>query len=564
VYNIFYEFYALLFVLRKECRLMDKKGITISYSFLKRCALIYITLPLFCFFIGWLKWYWLIVSCLALVVSLLATEEKGIFYRLFHKGKQSGAAASLQIEETSIVLPKWMIAVIALTALLYCYFCGIGRLWGQTSDYAWRNAIFRDLIMRDWPVYYDKIHGALSYYFGMWLPAAIPGKIVYLITGGNYKAGFFAGNIAFLIYYAVGITLLFLLILLHFKKVKPAHVLLIIAGFIFFSGMDIVGSDFKVGQDLHIEWWAIYYQYSSFTTCICWVFNQSLITWICMALLINETKVSNYVLIGMACLFCSPFPFLGYFIYCVSIGVKRCMDMVKAKQGKDFLRESFSVQNVCAALFIFPFIAFFLISNSYMNESKATESVSAAASWGMLEIIMYLSFLLYEFGLLAMLIAKKNRKNYLFYVTVIQLIIYPLINIGINSDLTMRASMPAIFMMFLMCYKYLLEEQLVRPKKMDQAKQTGKRKEIDIRVNFVYLTLVLCLLIGAVTPCVEFYRGGVVFFKKGINDPNTDYVVTFNRETLSFVEEWPPTAFITANYEDVLFFKYFAREKGAN
>jgi len=539
---------------------MNTGKIQITYSKIRRIALIYISLPLICFFIGWLKWYWIILSCIALIVCLVAAEDKNLLNKLFPKTKDNKETKD-QLDEKSISLSKWVIPTIALISCVYCIFCGIGRLWGQSLDYPWRNAIFRDLIMRDWPVFYDKLQGALSYYIGMWLPAAIPGKIVYLISG-DYKVAFFVGNMSLLLYFTFGFTVLFLLLLMYFQKTDAKHVFLLVFGLILFSGMDIIGSGLSIPEGLHIEWWAGTFQYSSLTTCMCWVFNQTLVPWICTTLLLHEKSVSNLVFIGMACLFNGPFPFIGFFIYCIAIGIMRCVAMTKEKKGRSFVKEVFSLSNIFATLLIFPIISAFLLSNNYMADNTGADSDSVfflASTWGLSDFVWYVFFLLIEFGIFAVLIARPNKKNVLFYVTVIQLCIYPLFNLGINSDLTMRASIPPLFMMFIMVYKYLFDEKIIRPSESKSEKEKNKLSGNSLPMNVRYVILIICLIVGAVTPCVEFARGSIQVKNRGIDDIYTDYIVTLNRTTDPLGKEWHPDPFVAFNYDTNPFFKYFSR-----
>ena len=531
---------------------MNKKEISISYTFLKKCSLVFIALPLLCFFLGWLKWYWAVLSCLALVLCFLLSDENGFLSRkLFKKtaGKKPEESAKLVISKKDLVL-------IVLISAVFLFFCGVGRLWAQTDDCLWRNAIFRDMITHKWPVIYSSYDGALSYYIGAWLPAAFIGKLAFLL-GVSTEGAFHVGNIAFLIYYTVGMSILFLLLLAYFKTAKTKRIFLLVLGFIFFSGMDFAGNQFRVNSD-QIEWWALTFQYSSFTTCMCWVYNQSLIPWICTALLLHEKKVSDYVFIGMACLFSGPFPFIGYFVYCVALGIKRLFEMLKAKQGKEFAKEVFSISNICSILFIFPVVATFLTSNTYMSNQDSGDPVFLPPTWFYENYVLYFLFLLIEFGIYALLIAKPNKKNYLYYVTVVQLILYPLFNVGIHSDLTMRASIPAVFLMYVFCYQYILNNPVLAPEEGDTK---AKKQSISSRLNILTVMLILCLIIGTVTPSVEFARGINRVKERGINDHLTDYVGTLDQDTngAPYESDWPPTNFVALDYEDILFFKYFAR-----
>lgn len=532
---------------------MNKKELSISYSFLRRCALIFVLLPLFCFFLGWLKWYWAALTCIALVLGMLLADPNGKTARLFTKK----AASEKPDDPDNLVISTKLLILIVLITCAYLIFCGVGRLWAQSDDYLWRNAIFRDLITHDWPVHYDRYDGALSYYIGAWLPAAIPGKIAFLLTSDS-EVGFRVGNIFLLINYTIGLSILFLLLMMYFKKADAKNVLFIILGFVFFSGMDIVGKEFKVDYD-HIEWWARTYQYSSFTTCLCWVFNQSLIPWICTMLLLHEKTISNFVLIGMACLFAGPFPFIGFFIYCVAIGLKRLAEMIKAKKGKLYLQELFSVSNICSILFIFPAIGTYFTSNTMMS-SQNSKTFFLPPTWVYENYVLYFLFLLIEFGIYALLILLSNKRNFLFYVTLLQLSVYPLFGLGIHSDFTMRASIPGIFMMFVFCYQYLLNNSALLPAEKKDAKESFFKRFVS-RVNILYVTLILLLTLGAVTPGIELWRGVTRVRDRGIDDYLSDCIITLDQDSnpLPHEEAWPATNFVAVNYENTLFFKVFAK-----
>lgn len=543
---------------------MNKGEVSISYSRLRLSSLIYIALPLFCFFIGWLKWYWIILSCIALFVCIGSADDNSRLNRLIFRKKANKTDADPLSDKKLVISKKLLITVIVIT-LVYLIFCGIGRLWAQSSDNLWRNAIFRDVIVRDWPIYYDKYDGALCYYIGMWLPAAIPAKLVYLISGST-EAAFFTGNICFLIYFGIGMCILFLLVLMHLDATKPKQVLMAVIGFIFFSGMDVLGvlvlETYQDFADLHLEWWAGF-QYSSLTTCVGWVFNQALIPWICTALLLHEKKLSNYVFIGMACLFCGPFPFIGYLVYCIALGIKRLVELIKAKEGLKFAGEVFSPSNICAALIVFPLIGTYLTSNTFMSNKTPRKAFAYFLTWDSSFYILYVIFILFEFAIFAMLIAKDNKKNFLYYITVLQLLIYPFVDVGVHSDLRMRASIPPIFLLYVFCYKFLTSNSLMSPKMAEAKKKRKKSDEFIERTNLLYAGLIFCLIIGAVTPVFEFVRGAVQVYNNGINDYTTDYIVTLNRDNNPVPDEeeyWPPESFVALKYEDAVFFKYFARK----
>ena len=529
--------------------------VSLKYSFIKKFALIYISLPLICFFIGWLKWYYAAISCIAVLVCLIIEFLK----------KDAN-------EQESIKVSRIFLFIVCILAFSYCFYCGIGRLWAQSKDYPWRNAIFRDIILKDWPVIYDKYQGALCYYIGIWLPPSLLGKLSFAINH-DAEFAFKIGNIGLLLYSAIGIILLFLLIVLYLKPAKKSQLYLALFMFIFFSGMDILGSIEPLGaNNFHLEWWARKYQYSSFTTCMCWVFNQAIIPWICMLLVLNEKKVINYVFIGMCCLLSGPLPFVGLFIYCISIGIHHLVEAIKEKKVKGFFQGVFSLSNIMSTMLIFPFIGLYLLSNAslrggggvQLTENALLTSSAAIEKSGVnssfLNIKSYILFILVEFLVFMILIFRKYKKNYLYYITLILLLLFPFGRVGYGLDFTMRASIPSLLFLYLLCTKYIFEEVGVLKKQKDELVD-NKTYLKDLLKRYSYVALVVCLLLGAFTPSVEFIRGIRQVTLRGVDDIMTDYIYTLGEDNYSFIEDEGISFsnFVALDYKESTFFKYFSK-----
>ena len=113
-------------------------------------------------------------------------------------------------------------------------------------------------------------------------------------------------------------------------------------------------------------------------------------------------------------------------------------------------------------------------------------------------------------------------------------------------------------MMYVFCYQYILNNPVLAPEEGDTK---AKKQSISSRLNILTVMLILCLIIGTVTPGVEFARGINRVKERGINDHLTDYVGTLDQDTngAPYESDWPPTNFVALDYEDILFFKYFAR-----
>lgn len=542
-------------------KILNKK-VKIKYIYLKFVAYLYSVLPLIIFFVGWLKWY--------LYLLALITVSVCLFLSFCKKTKEEC--------DEHIEVNVYIILLVALISFLYAYFCGIGRLWAQSKDYPWRNAIFRDLILKEWPVLYDKYNGALVYYIGLWLPSAFVTKL-FLGFGISDSTAFIVGNILFLLYVSFGLSILFFMISFYFKISKNHKILLSIILFIFFSGMDILGSIEPLAiNGYHLEWWAEKYQYSSFTTCMCWVFNQALIPWIITLIIIKDQKIEDFVFLGMMCLMSGPLPFLGVFIYCILFGFKELINCIKIKKFYLLLKRVFSLSNILSTLFIFPFLFLYYISNyAFKGTGISITSVADSAlmdggniSSGdsfLRSIWIYIAFCLVEFLFLALMIFRKYKKEYLFYITIIMLFLFPFGQVGYGYDFPMRASIPALFVLYLLATKFVFEERqssLVKQEELDLIK---KRSKIDYYVAEIkkcsYVFLLVCLIIGSITPIVEFYRGFQQVIKRGINDPFTDYIVTLDGSG-GIITHYDYTGyefgnFVSINKDDELFFKYICK-----
>ncbi len=526
--------------------------ITLSYSNIKKYAFIALAIPFIVFAIGWLKWYWAVIA----VAATLFCVWLGAFGK--DKNTQETKVVSIMDAEQKIEVKKWIFVLLILIALIWVWQSGIGGFWAQSKDYPWRNAIYRDIVLRDWPVYYDMYNGALVYYIGFWLPPALIGKLA-LLLGANDVVAFQVASVAIYIWSVLFIVLLFSLIITLLKADTTKKQLFVVLGFVFFSGMDILGSIEPLGANLyHLEWWADDFQYSSMTTCLFWVFNQCIMAWLSFTCLLQEKSIKNYVYLGMMCLFNAPLPFVGFFIFCIALGVIKGVKAVRDKQVKHFVKDIFSTSNMLSVFFIFIFIGTFLLSNAAISGGGALrvaestgdtgETAVNILSWGYLS--KYLLFIFYEFGIYALLILRKNYKNPMFYVAVVGLCVFPFIKIGHGVDFVMRASLPALLYMYYLIMKFLLEEK-------DWMKKKGTTNRM------LYMVLIMTLVLGCFTPAVEFYRGCRQVVKYGFDNPMEDYLYTLggdgpNAWNVETGREY--SNFVALEPEQQMFFKYFTKD----
>lgn len=194
---------------------------------LQKIAYLYLILPLVIFCTTWFNFYGTSIVMLSLLISCY-------FIRLSPNKYSLTGISSLTNKK--IVLFAFIIAS------LWCFWSGIGGYIYQSGDFAARNAIYRDLIERSWPVYYKYWGGfALNYYFGFWIFPAFITKILYIVST-NQNLIFAVGLNILLIYSIIGVTIFLLLLVLITKPKNLKQLILVLIFPLFFSGLDIIGA----------------------------------------------------------------------------------------------------------------------------------------------------------------------------------------------------------------------------------------------------------------------------------------------------------------------------------
>ncbi len=245
---------------------MSKKELTITQnktsSVFIKIAYLYLALPFMIFIFGWFKLPIALISA-AIVIA-------GLYFAFRYAPKTDISQFSREN------IPK--ILMIIIIAFIWVYMSGIGGFAFQNFDHMWRNAILKNLVEYEWPIIindaspYFSEPVAMIYYFAFWLPSACVGKLM----------GLHAAHTFLYFWSVIGILIVFYLISAFHKKLSIP----VIIAFIFFSGLDIVGSflynnhaDFTWFSSEHIEHWAYGFQISSFTTQLFSLFSQGYPAW---------------------------------------------------------------------------------------------------------------------------------------------------------------------------------------------------------------------------------------------------------------------------------------------
>lgn len=488
---------------------------------LDKITIIYLVIPMIIFIVGWLNPVVAFISCLALFFIV-----KQIFKSLLKR--------ALDITKTQTIF-------LFIIAFLWCILAGIGRLYYQSPDWHIRNAIFRDLVNFSYPVIYDN-GAALIYYFGLFLPGAIVGKLA-LFMHAAPETAFNVGNIFNLIYSSIGVFLVFLQTIL-LTNAKKKQIFLVVFLFILFSGLDILYGEHNNYNLMHIETHMDIFQFSCNTTLLFWVYNQTIAPWLITALFLRKSfNISNYGFWGTLGLFYAPLPFIGLSLYLLFMTIIRFVRHMIKKHVKIFFRDLFNLKNILSIFILLPI--FYLFYSSNITASDDPTYILALP-------LKILIFVFIETGLYLFVIYKKNIKNSIFYITIFSLILVPFFLKGNNQDFCMRASIPALFVLFVLVMRYLFDNK---------------------RIIFGKVLISIALMLGMVTPCFEFYRGYYIKYLNPVEPSIKDEIKTLNnkirrncqKELLTTTDAKQSNYGNYKNYGAVdldkqIFFKYLAKK----
>lgn len=487
-----------------------------------KAAYIYLTLPLLIFLAGWLDYGW---AALFLPLTALA------FYKIY-TAAPTGTPACGQEQR----IPRGAAFPLLLLAAGWCFFAGIGYFYYQSFDYHFRNAVFRDLISYDWPVFYDKADTPLVYYMGFWLVPAALAKLSAPLIQNTYM-NFLAANVYLYIYAVIGVALIFMLLAAAAKARGWKQVLTAALVFILFSGLDIIGIIFFRTQPqpfaYHLDWWATFIQYSSFSTGMFWVFNQFIPTALLTLLIFNGRHIRHFGFLIALALFFAPYPAAGIGIFAVVYAAK---EFLRSADKRQFLAEEiFSVPNIVGVFWLLPLLVLYFMTNT--EGMDKLWYVFDYTTPKRLVIFMILEFLLY-----AAILAPSYCRSVFFTTAVLSLCLIPFFRLDEQNNFCMRASIPALIILSAYVIRFLLH-------------CFHNRRGIISGV-----LLILLLAVGSATPLMEFYRGIHYTRKAGRLALTADEIYTLNQPFVRMpVFGWSANHQFTAkNYRTDIFWQFLA------
>lgn len=510
---------------------------------LKMTTLITLSLPIIIFLFGWVK------LALALPLALLVGASLYIIDRGYKQDNK------IEEKQNTLEISRGGFLFLIFAALLWCFLAGQGGFFHQTEDHNFRNALFRDLINRPWPVSYKSSNTALVYYFSYWMIPSSLGKASLLFASAGQA--WVIGNFFLLCWSSLLVFLTFLLLVTKLKVASIKGIVVATLIYIFFSGLDIVGLiTVQQNRSNDLEWWSYFYQYSANTTQLFWVFNQSTPTWALMLLLWQEKNIRNYAFIGLLIFVFAPIPFIGALPFLVAGAIAYAIKSYKDKKGADFWRKLFSFQNVVAVLLLFPVFALFFSASRAISDTGGGSPLQIYIGqhvWSLgKSVLIYLWFCILEFGVYALIIFKDNIKNLMFWISVISLSFIGLFRLSGKVDFAMRASIPALVVLVVLVIAYIKQH-------MTKISQKAKKPRFSWTEKMMVGVLVIALAIGSITPLTDYIRAFISVKYVGMLNAVEDDITTFSAVYPDGTQRIYAN-FMSTGYYDSDFAKFLGKE----
>lgn len=528
----------------KSSSSIPAQSMCISYSSFYRASIIYLTLPVLIFFIGYLKPWWSVLFTAGLAFAAFWAMRR---CSLDNNGKPSKAA-----ERSINISPKYLAVIIPLL-ILVLYWGGVAEFGWSTIDHRVRYAILNDLVDYKWPIIYDMAsqknpavaaqlgdgEAAFAYYFTYWMIPALAGKAFGLIFA----------RIVLFIWAGIGLFLVTIGASILYGRASRS----LFVGMMLFAGFDIIPYYINQLMDKTTTWegWNLHlYIHGNFYQ-IMNVFNQSIPGWLITILLMMSVNSFSIGLLG-GLMFCySPWATIGIVPLCIC---KMVMNIKGAqndeKTGKSLVKGILSPDNLIA-----PIVCFISFAALYTANSNATGSDGFIWNFYSSKLTLlkeYIWLVVFDFGiwlLLILIFAKDRRKDPMLWTAVASLLVLPVYKISIANDFLMRGSMAPMFLISLYAVM-MVTDNFERCRSKDN-------REIIPRL------IVLALLISAFsTANLAFYsavRSCEIHFTDNKEEDVKYDIGSFGNIAHEDQLEMVRTQFYVYDYEDTIFFKYLAR-----
>lgn len=516
----------------------DTRMITVPFPWLYASIVLFLTVPLFMFFLGYLR------LSVGIPLTLIFA---GIVFYCVSDCLNDPDGLKLSGEDNVIKIPLSYLIGFAVTAIAITYVTGVGEYITTIQDHPYRRAILRDLINYEWPVIYNystqtnqeviEIFGiasgerAFSYYFIYWLPAALAGKMF----------GFEAGNLVHFLWNSLGVFLLLTAISVVIKRFTAW----VPFTFVFFSGLDVLPNIVYFLAPYEswywLEGWVPRLAYISNFRELASVYNQVIPCFLILTvLLLSKNTRSMGLTAGI--LFCySPWAVFGILPI---VGVVLFGKKQRAGKISKTVMNALSPSNIASALLLLS-----VFGSYYMSNSKAVDHKGFV--WEFYDdpkifLPCYLCFIAVEVLPFVILLYKRHKADPVFWASFIALLIIPLYQITGMNDFCMRGSMPGLFF-FCICLSGLIADT------MDE-KNTPKTKKGWLKSAAVMLTVILMMF-------PALFNLFVIFGSEVKRWPNNkEDIGSFGNINKAEYAEVIQDQFFAEGFETSFFYRYFAKK----
>lgn len=416
--------------------------VKISGRVLLSLTILYVFTPIALFLFGWTR-LWIACACsVALAFSI----------RRMLRDFLSGSG-----DDNVVLMKAPAFAFAMLFLLLAGYYAGWGRWVGQASDWQKHNLVLMDLALKNWPVYYANGdgHSMLSYYIAQYLLPAFAGKCLHSVRFAEIVNYVWAEIGLVLVYLnlvritktrrtSMQVAAVFLLLFF-----SPPMVLAKFVRWLAYPGMGIAGviagGPWFINEEAGLQM-----QYSGNFVLLRWVFPQAIVPWLTTLLFLeHRRKIRHYMTLFVPNLLFATLPLLGM----IPLAAAQALaDLFTDTRPVEWLKKLFSLENALS------FCGLGLVSILYLcgNITGAKPDVVGLRlmPYGN-RIMLYFIFV----GICVLpyfiILFKDNGRNAVFHASILVLCVLPLFRMGFWNDLTMRSSIPALFVVMVLSFQYL-------------------------------------------------------------------------------------------------------------
>lgn len=398
-------------------------------------SIFYLYLPIFIFLLMWTK---ILVSLPITLITILALYI-GIKKLILN------ISSKILIDIKEIVFSFFVI-------LFICVFCGGGGLFVQDYDYSKHNTIINDLVNYDWPVIY-KNDSMLTYYLGQYV---VPGFIGHVFN--SVKIGIWSQ----VIWNAFGLLISFYLICYFvnadtgLKRVGVGIIIFIFGGAIILGSSvyeALNGVKYSFFKWLDISRVKVHFA-SNFDS-IRGAFQHIIVPWISCGIFIsdeNYNKTNIYYLLLFPLMFSATFGFIYFALIILAVFIYNCF----INSFKTEFNNILSFSNIGLIPVTLVFLVY--LAGNFLGDKPpgiGFKLIDFSDMWDFLIIFVFTEFLLYFIT-----IYKTQKKNPIFYIILVELLIIPFISLGMYNDLCSRGANPARFILMTYCIKQLYEYKI--------------------------------------------------------------------------------------------------------